>query len=130
MLKIRKKGNYQQYAGKPIVQSSKTQPNMAMSIPEILVRFAGGRPITGNAANPYYDENSTGVDISTLDLVEREQFIEAQRKRLYDLQQKMKADKIEHERIKQENRAKETAEWQKRMDDAIEAKIRERNNQP
>lgn len=51
---------------------SVTLPNQAMSMKEIMERFARGLPISG-AKVPLYDEENDLPDIRTLDLAERQQ---------------------------------------------------------
>lgn len=49
---------------------SLTIPDETMSIKEILIRYAKGLPIGGINQNPIYDENSNGINLKTLDLVD------------------------------------------------------------
>lgn len=55
---------------------SKTQPDMTMSVREILVRFSRGIPISGSKHAIYEGDEDPLPDPRTLDLAERQQLIE------------------------------------------------------
>lgn len=62
--------NYQPAKGEVNNQPSETVPDQAMSIKEIMTRYAKGLPL-GGAKTPTWDEEDDLPDLRTLDLEER-----------------------------------------------------------
>lgn len=69
---------------------SKTIPDQTMSLKEIMRRFAAGLPIEGVKVPLYDDEDAPLVDISTLDLAEREEQARIAREELDSLKDRIK----------------------------------------
>ena len=72
--------NYKEYKGQVNKQKSLTVPDQAMSIKQIMERFARGLPV--ERFQPLYDENIDDEseflpDPKTLDLAERQQYAES-----------------------------------------------------
>lgn len=72
----------------------KTVPDQTMSLRTILDRYAKGLPISGNAKEPLYEgEDVDGVDLSRLDLAEREDYVNLKREELSSLKTRISNDK-------------------------------------
>lgn len=85
---------------------SDTVPGMAMSIQDLLRRHAAGLPLDGQRV-PFYegDENMEDSelqghpDLSKMDLVDRQEYIESQQQRLDDLRKKFANEKAQKSAI-------------------------------
>lgn len=93
-MKFRNIINYEEYKGEINTQVSQTIPDQAMSIKEILERYARGLPI--EQFKPNYDDDGVTEDDylpdpRTLDLAERQEFAEQYRQEIYELSQKKTA---------------------------------------
>lgn len=68
---------------------SETIPDRSLTIPEILKRFASGRPVNVKVYDEFTgdDDNLTGVDIRTMDLTEIHDLVAVTNKNIYTLQQ-------------------------------------------
>lgn len=71
---------------------SMTVPDQTMSIREIMQRFAKGLPIDGSKV-PIYDEENDLPDLRTLDLAEREDYINSYTAELNEIKQKQEKKK-------------------------------------
>lgn len=72
---------------------SMTIPDQTFTLPEIIARFAKGLPVKGNSQVPMYDEGTDilkGVNFNTLDLSEKQDFINDTRNEYKSLQDKIK----------------------------------------
>lgn len=93
---------------------SMTEPDQALTIPEMLKRYASGRPINAKIYDDYDGggDHLTGVDIRTLDMSEVNDLIKSTQENIIKLRQ------VESEkRLAQKNEA---------LEKSIEAKIRAR----
>ena len=79
--------NYEQYQGEVNNEPSQTIPDETYSIREILQRFSRG--LTTTSKMGFYDEEDYHPDLSKMDLVDREEYIENVRLQLTDLQDKL-----------------------------------------
>ena len=63
-----------QETGKKFTKPSMTQPEEALSMRQILERYAKGLPLGGHEpSSAFYDEESNGINVKTLDLSELEE---------------------------------------------------------
>lgn len=67
---------------------SATVPDQTMSIREIMRRFASGLPISGEKV-PMYDEENDLPDPRSLDLIDRQEWLEETRNDVAEMQQKL-----------------------------------------
>lgn len=77
--------------GERFTLPSRTIPDQTMSIPEILRRYASGLSL--DSSTPIYEGEEDildGVDIRTLDLSERQEFIQARQDELEDLSKRLR----------------------------------------
>lgn len=74
-------------------QPSKTLPDQAMSIKEIMRRYASGLPLGGGRIEIYEGDEDDFPDLTHLDLAERQEIIEARQAEFLDLQDKIDQDK-------------------------------------
>lgn len=112
---VRNSMNYVKIPQHKIVGLSKTVPDKAMSITEIMVRFARGQPL-GGRSDVYYDEDSefdTEKDYDLTELQELKRQHSENFQRLKESHEKFKsnldksnADKQYFERLKKEGYAK------------------------
>lgn len=58
-------------------QPSKTVPNQSMTITEMVARYRKGLPIYGSSKTPIYSGESTLRDLTTMDLVDRQAYIDS-----------------------------------------------------
>lgn len=73
---------------------SMTIPDQTLGIREIMKRFASGLPIDGEKV-PIYDGEDDGMpDLSTMDLAERQEYLEDAEKELSDLKAKLESDRL------------------------------------
>jgi len=107
--------NYKQIKQKPVKGLSKTVPDRAMSITEIMTRFARGQPL-GGRSDVYYDEDNefdTERDYDLTELADLKREHSENYNRLKKAHQDMKTnldkanqDKQYYERLKKEGYAK------------------------
>lgn len=77
MKKIHKWLNYEPPQGQTFTQPSLTIPDQTLPLKDILARHSRGQPVIGNPANPqYFDDDLLSVDIKTLDIVDRQNYIQ------------------------------------------------------
>lgn len=79
-LKIRTQFNYELSVGERNSTPSKTIPDQTLSIPELIKRYASGRPLEGKRT-PFYDEDPEkdllgGRPFASFDLSEQHQILE------------------------------------------------------
>jgi hypothetical protein len=74
-------------------QPSQTIPDQTMSLKTILERYARGLPIEGQFKDPIYenDPDAMGIDIRSLDLVDRENLKDQNQQRINELQNSLQA---------------------------------------
>ena len=105
------------YTGQQFTQKSQTIPNQAMSMRELLTKFAHGQPLTGAKFTPLYGgEDMDGINMKTLDLTD-----------LQDIAEKTK-ETITNFKKGQENAEKEQlkAQEQQRIDEEVEKRLAEK----
>lgn len=73
------------------VNPSATQPDMSMTIREILYRFSQGKPINSNNGLMYTGEDHDAPDIRAMDLVDIDNAVRANAQRIKDLDADIKA---------------------------------------
>lgn len=88
---------------------SLTVPDQAMTVQELLARFASGLPLSGGKV-PQYDGEEEMTDLDRLDLAERQSILEAAREEIREI----------NERV---TKRKQDAQ-QKRLDDMVNARIK------
>lgn len=97
-------------AGEIITGPSMTIPDQAMSIGEIMRRFASGLPLGGQRV-PVYDDGEDmfdGVNPATLDIVEKKQILENYKQELEGIKKKLnKKEEPKKEDPKKEDPKKE-----------------------
>lgn len=86
-------------------QPSETVPDQAMSIREILDRYAKGLPLSG-ARVPVFDEEDDMPDVRGLDLAERQEVVERYLEELKILKQRESDRQAEFQRFKQSEKEK------------------------
>lgn len=104
-------GKYFPKRGEVNTLPSLTIPDEAMSISELVKRFANGMPLDGGRL-PQYDGEEEMTDLERLDLSERKAFIEEHKAVI----EKVKSDVAER---------REAAE-KKRLDDIIEERVQKK----
>jgi len=82
-------------------QPSLTVPDMAMSVQEILQRFATGRPIPDFSNNLHYGGEDYYPDMKKLDLVEQQEIIEINNRRIQELEDKIRRSAAAAAKVKQ-----------------------------
>lgn len=110
--------NYQAKAGRNFELPSLTVPDQSMSVNELLKRHASGIHTAGNQ-NPFFDEDSQGLDIRKLDLVDLQQLTELTKARVTELKEKAANELKEAKNAKQ----KASAEARKQMAEEIQAEL-------
>lgn len=90
------------------------QPNMALSLEEILRRFTRGEPLAIGQEGNYHDGPDDLEKVRNMDLVDREEYINKMKatQKGYHKQEKDRADK-EQERLKKEALDKYTEDLKK-----------------
>lgn len=95
--------DYTQHKGKVFTEPTLTVPDQAMTVREILERYASGMPLDGQAGEPFYDEESEGINLKTLDLSERAELLDNYRKmREEALRRQTREEKTSFENLKEE----------------------------
>lgn len=82
--------NWEKSKGEISFRPSKTIPDQAMTIEEIMRKYASGQPLNGVKVPVYEGEDSDMPDPATMDLVDRQEYAEAARseiKRINDQRQ-------------------------------------------
>jgi hypothetical protein len=74
---------------------SLTIPDQAMSVREILQRFANGLPLGGSNEPIWEGEDGDGIDPRRLDLAERQELEIAARQELAEIEERLKSKKVE-----------------------------------
>lgn len=92
---------------------SLTVPDQAMSVQELIKRFASGLPLTA-ARVPLYDGEEETIDLDRLDLVERKEILDEARREMLDIDKRVKERRM-------------LAEKQK-LDEIIERRVAERES--
>lgn len=85
--------------GETIPGASMTIPDQALSIGEIMRRFASGLPLGGQRV-PVYDDGDDmfdGVNPATLDISEKQQIIENYKEELLEIKERVKKRKKEED---------------------------------
>jgi hypothetical protein len=90
-------------------EPSLTIPDEAMSISEMVARFANGIPLDGGR-EPLYDGEEELTDLEKLDLSERQAILEEARQRIAEAETSVKKRREEAE--------------QKRLDDLVEQRVK------
>lgn len=73
-MKVRNSMNYVPQGGQEFTQPSKTIPDQSQSIHKILERTQRGLPVMGDDSPPLYlGEETSGIDLRTLDLTEKQE---------------------------------------------------------
>lgn len=76
-------------------EPSLTVPDQAMSVREILTRFANGLPLGGSNEPIWEGEDGDGIDPRRLDLAERQELEIAARQELAEIEERLKSKKVE-----------------------------------
>lgn len=75
-------------------EPSQTVPDQALTIREILKRYASGQPLGGGREPIYEGEEGDGIDPRTLDLAERQELEIAARQELAEIEKRLKSTTI------------------------------------
>lgn len=97
MKKVRTWFNHEPTKGEVNNQPSLTVPDQTMSMREIMLRYASGLPISGNNAEPQYDDLDSpyaGLNLNTLDLSERYDLADEVQREYEELQEEIKTKRI------------------------------------
>jgi len=82
-----------------ITEVSQTIPDQAMSVRELLNRYASGQPLGGT--EPIYEgEDGDGIDPRRLDLAERQELEIKARQELAEIEERLKSKKAEKSKSK------------------------------
>jgi hypothetical protein len=76
-------------------QPSQTIPDQALSVREILQRYANGLPLGGTNEPIWEGEDGDGIDPRRLDLAERQELEIAARQELAEIEERLKSKKVE-----------------------------------
>jgi len=74
---------------------SLTIPDQAMSVRDILQRYANGLPLGGSNEPIWEGEDGDGIDPRRLDLAERQELEIAARQELAEIEERLKSKKVE-----------------------------------
>lgn len=111
MLKIKTNYNSSEFAKNYEKNSlpSMTVPNQAMSVRELIIRFASGLPVQAGKV-PIYEGDEEFPDIDKMDLIEREDYYQDLRKQRQEAAQRVKDRRTEREKIKMDELIKSRIE--------------------
>ena len=76
-------------------EPSQTIPDQALTVKEILTRYASGLPLGGSNEPIYEGEDGDGIDPRRLDLAERQELEIAARQELAEIEERLKSKKVE-----------------------------------
>lgn len=83
-----------------IFEPSQTIPDQALSVREILQRYANGLSLGGSNEPIYEGEDGDGIDPRRLDLAERQELEIAARQELAEIEERLKSKKVEKSKAK------------------------------
>lgn len=92
-------------------QPSLTVPDQAMTVQELLARFASGLPLSMGKV-PQYDGEEEMTDLDKLDLAERQEILLAAKKEIVEINERVKVRREEAQ--------------QRRLDEIVEARMKEK----
>lgn len=98
-------------------EPSATVPDMGYTVAELLYRQTNGLPITASVRDNSFDENDDTVDLGSLDIIDREAYVERYMKTMSDLRKK-DADR----RKAAEDKLKKAAEFEKELREYLASK--------
>lgn len=100
-----------------ITRPSMTIPNEALSVPDIIRRYAQGLPPVGARTPIYEGEDSpfAGIDINRMDLVERHNLLEEVKRNIREQQT----------RRMEELKQKQQAAYKKQVDEGVKQALKE-----
>lgn len=105
------------YTGQNFTQKSQTVPNQALSMRELLTKYAHGQPLTGGKFIPEYGgEEMDGINMRTLDLTELQELAEKSTETI---------NKFKKEQQNAEKAALKAQE-QQRIDEEVEKRLAEK----
>jgi hypothetical protein len=100
-MKIRNIFNASEYNDAEINnQPSETIPDQAMSVRELLTRYASGHSLGGSKEPIYEGEDGDGIDPRRLDLAERQELEIQARQELAEIEERLKSKKVEKTKAK------------------------------
>jgi hypothetical protein len=92
---VRNPFNAKEYKDNEVfTEPSQTVPDQALTIREILKRYASGQPLGGGKEPLYEGEDGDGIDPRTLDLAERQELEIAARQELAEIEKRLKSTTI------------------------------------
>lgn len=110
------------FQGEVNFRPSKTIPDQAMSIQEIMRRYASGLPLSGQRVG-FFDAEDPLPDTSKMDLVDMQEAREENQQRILDNQEKLRSlDEEKKQKAAQkaaEKSAKEKADREQKPDDHL-----------
>lgn len=110
--KLRHSLNYDKHDknGEKNSDPSCTQPNMAMSIPELMKRHMQGKPLPRSKNLAYASDGSTEApylpDMRKLDMVERDELVQNNQNHIKNLETQMENTRKERNKLAQEKQQK------------------------
>lgn len=110
-------------AGDINTMPSKTIPEQALSIPEIMSRYARGLPLEGQRV-PVYDEDPENAmpDLSKMDIIDQHETIQAAKEEMYDIASKYKKE--------QDKKKQDAYDEYKRKYEELDKKFKEQSVKP
>lgn len=94
-MKVRNMFNAKEYNDNEVfTEPSQTVPDQALTIREILKRYASGQPLGGSQEPIYEGEDGDGIDPRRLDLAERQELEIAARQELAEIEKRLKSTTI------------------------------------
>lgn len=98
---------------------SKTIPNQSMTARELIIRFASGLPLDG-AKVPIYEGDEEMPDIDKMDNIERERYYDHLREMRKEVEDRVKAARVEAEKMRREKTIQELVEKRKQEEEQKE----------
>jgi len=94
-MKVRNMFNAKEYKDDEVFnEPSQTVPDQALTIREILKRYASGQPLGGSQEPIYEGDEGDGIDPRRLDLAERQELEIAARQELAEIEKRLKSTTI------------------------------------
>jgi hypothetical protein len=94
-MKVRNMFNAHEYKDNEVfTEPSQTVPDQALTIREILKRYASGQPLGGSLEPIYEGDEGDGIDPRRLDLAERQELEIAAREELAVIEKRLKSTRI------------------------------------
>lgn len=100
-MKIRNIFNAKEFSDNEVNnEPSQTIPDQALSVRDLLSRYASGQPLGGGKEPIYEGEDGDGIDPRRLDLAERQELEIEARRELAEIEERLKSKKVEKTKVK------------------------------